>query len=166
MIKKKQILVLNADHTIISTSTLNRAIGMYINKKIDILKTYGNKKIHHSLNFTGIPSVVCLKKYIYIPYKEINITRKKIFERDRYTCQYCNKKLINTIATIDHVIPKSNSNYPGNIWENMVACCLRCNREKGNKTLQQSGFNLIKKPFKPNFEHLFQIKNEWKDFIK
>lgn len=165
MIRKKQVLVLNADCTILSISTLDRIIGMYINQKINILKTSGSKKMHSSFNFEGIPSIVCLKNYIYIPYKEVNLTRNRIFKRDKYQCQYCGKKLTNTIATIDHIIPKCKPDSPGNTWDNIVACCIECNSTKGNKTLQQSGMSLMRKPFVPKLEHFFQIKNEWKDYI-
>ena len=165
MIRRRQVLMLNADHTILSISTLDRILGMYINQKINILRTSGDKKIHPLLSFDGVPSVVSLKNYVYIPYREINLTRKRIFKRDHYRCQYCNRKLTNSIATVDHVIPKSRCDSPGNTWQNMVAACIRCNNLKGDKTLQQSGLQLRRKPFTPKFEHFFRIKNEWKDFV-
>jgi len=165
MIRQRQVLVLNADFTILSISSLHRILGMYINHKINIVKVSGDKKIHPSLSFDGIPSIVSLKKYVYIPYREINITRKRVFQRDRYRCQYCNKKLTNSTATIDHIIPRSQRDSPGNIWQNMVASCVKCNNIKGDMSLKDSGLQLRRKPFTPKFEHFFRIKDEWRDFI-
>lgn len=61
-----------------------------------------------------------------------NIIRKKVFERDRYTCQYCGS--IKNL-TVDHVWPRSKGGK--NNMSNLVTCCSRCNARKGNKTLRE-----------------------------
>ena len=46
--------------------------------------------------------------------------------------------------TLDHVIPKSrggNSN-----WDNLVACCKRCNNRKGSRTPEEAGMKLARLP--------------------
>ena len=167
MIRQRQVLILNADCTILAIYTLDHVIGMYVNQKINIIRTSGEKKIHPVFDFDGIPSVVSLRNYVYVPHRKINLTRKRIFKRDHYRCQYCNRKLTDKIATVDHIIPRSKQDSPGkgNTWQNMVAACIRCNNLKGDKTLQQSGLQLRRKPFAPKFKHFFRIKDEWKDFI-
>lgn len=59
--------------------------------------------------------------------------RTKIFRRDNYTCQYCQKR--GGRLECDHVIPVSRggSNHPGNL----KTSCFRCNRNKRSKTLKE-----------------------------
>jgi 5-methylcytosine-specific restriction endonuclease McrA len=74
--------------------------------------------------------------------------RKKIYERDNYSCQYCGRNLhfktiipglitnddfviIDKELTIDHVIPKAWGGIDKE--DNLVTCCHRCNMQKGCK---------------------------------
>jgi len=164
--RKRSVLVLNADYTILNITTLNKALGLFVKNKITVLKCSDSIPIHPRLEIEGTPAVVALKNYVYVPFKRINLTRKKIFQRDNYTCQYCNERLNNHTATIDHIIPRSNRNSSGNTWKNMVTSCDRCNNIKGNKTPKEAGMQLIRRPFVPGIEHFFTIKDDWKDFIK
>ncbi|MEK9577946.1 MAG: HNH endonuclease, partial [Aquiluna sp.] len=49
--------------------------------------------------------------------------------------------------TIDHVLPKSRGGK--DTWENLIACCLRCNNVKGDKTPQEMGWELRFQPKMP-----------------
>jgi 5-methylcytosine-specific restriction endonuclease McrA len=63
-------------------------------------------------------------------------------------------------ANIDHLIPVSRNGK--NTWENMVACDIKINSLKSNKTLEEFEMALIKKPKKPN-SHPFIINIEKKN---
>ena len=52
----------------------------------------------------SLPLIVKLKSYIYLERRKIALTRKNIFKRDSYKCQYCGKN--KSEITIDHVLPK------------------------------------------------------------
>ena len=91
-----------------------------------------------------LPKHIALKKYVYIPYKEFSPTRKNIFRRDQYTCQYCSRKIEGPEATVDHVLPRSRGGK--HRWDNVVACCLTCNRKKGDKTPPEAKMNLLCNP--------------------
>ena len=166
MKRKRSVLVLNADYTVLNITTLNKALGLYVKDKINVLKCSDDVPVHPLLNIEGTPAVVALKNYVYVPFKRINLTRKKIFQRDQYICQYCGEKLNSHTATIDHVVPKSYKDSPGNTWKNMVTSCDRCNNVKGNKTPKEANMHLIRAPFVPGVEHFFPIKDDWKDFIR
>lgn len=73
-----------------------------------------------------------------------NLSRKSIFFRDSYTCQYCTSR---QDCTIDHVLPISRGGEWK--WENLVTACSRCNSKKGHKTLEESNMKLIKIPKAP-----------------
>ncbi len=65
--------------------------------------------------------------------------------RDGHACVYCGSK---KNLTIDHIIPKSKGG--DNTWKNLVTCCSPCNLKKGDKSLEEIGMKLIKKPTEPN----------------
>ena len=61
--------------------------------------------------------------------------RKKIFERDDYTCVYCGKSLWkNGIKLeVDHIIPISKGGTDD--IDNLTTSCRKCNREKSGKLI-------------------------------
>ena len=73
--------------------------------------------------------VIRLVSYVRIPRDthRRKITRRAVFARDDWTCQYCGAR---SNLTVDHVIPRSKGG--ASSWENIVASCAPCNRRKGN----------------------------------
>lgn len=91
-----------------------------------------------------LPRHIILKKYVYLPYKALSPTRKNILKRDNYSCQYCSCRIEGQDATIDHVLPRSRGGK--HTWENVVSCCLKCNRKKGNRTPSEAKMPLLSVP--------------------
>jgi len=94
-----------------------------------------------------IPSVLILKEY----QKHSGVatySKSNIFARDKMVCQYCAKLCTPEIATLDHVIPRSRwrSNSRVSSFENVVTCCKRCNKRKGDKTPLEAGMRLLTQP--------------------
>ena len=124
----------------------------------------------HSVNYAiKIPEVIVLSKYDKVFRKNAKLTKRNIYIRDGYKCQYSGKKLKQADADIDHIIPKSQGGK--NSWDNMVVCTREINRKKGNKTPEQAGLKLIKKPIKPDSNILLinpkiKIPLSWNKFIK
>ena len=176
-------LVLNADYTPLNTILWKRALLWAMKHEhnpklgIEILDFYkddyilgaNNKKI-------PVPAVARRVKYIKVNQQEIKFSRKNIFIRDNYTCQYCGEFFDTDELTYDHVVPKSkwNQNSSPTTWTNIVTCCEPCNKKKGNKTLSQCGMVLKSQPSKPDktqkflriYEYLesisHRIPEEWK----
>lgn len=95
-----------------------------------------------------IPTVVVSKNFTKIPIYHARLTKKAILERDNYVCQYSGRKLSKEEANVDHLTPVSRNGK--NSWENLVTCDKKINSLKSNKTLEEFGMPLIKKPTKPN----------------
>jgi 5-methylcytosine-specific restriction endonuclease McrA len=148
---KKNVLILNQNYEPIAICNVRKAVILVFLGKAEIVESLDSEI--RSVSFSmAFPSVVRLNIYIYKPYSAVVLNRKNIHRRDRHTCQYCGKK--NVPLTVDHIIPKQ---YGGKeSWDNLVCACVRCNNRKGNKTPDQAGMNLLKKPNKPS--HLFFLQ--------
>lgn len=116
-----------------------------------------------------VPRVIRCLNYIKVPNNEVKLTRKNVFLRDNYSCLYCGEKLRPRDLQLDHVIPESRGGK--NTWGNLVCACFSCNSKKANRTPEEAGIKLIKKPYRPSFSPLFKahVLNEkyssWKSFL-
>lgn len=115
------------------------------------------------------PSIIVLKNYIRKKTISMSPTRKNIYWRDKYTCQYCAKPYTYKNLTLDHVVPKSRGG--GKSWTNLVSACTGCNQKKGNKTPSEAGMELISIPYTPKVSiidlyYQKDIPQSWLGFIK
>jgi 5-methylcytosine-specific restriction endonuclease McrA len=158
--KNSRCLVLNADFTPLDIISWKRALTWYIKyenddaKGIEIIDFYKDDYIQGVNNKKfPIPAVVKTVKYFRMNHQKVNFSRKNLFIRDNYTCQYCgDTKDINDL-TYDHVIPKSlfkKISVSPTTWTNIVTSCASCNRKKGNRTPRQANMPLKNLPIEPN----------------
>jgi 5-methylcytosine-specific restriction endonuclease McrA len=99
-----------------------------------------------------IPEVICLARYDRLPSTAVTFSRRNVARRDHHTCQYCGAQPGGESITIDHVIPRSQGGTSS--WTNCVAACERCNARKADRTPEQAGLRLRRRPVRP----------EWKPF--
>jgi len=115
-----------------------------------------------------VPSIIILSKYDKIPKETPKLTKKNIFIRDGFKCSYTGQKVNSSNADIDHVLPKSRGGKT--VWTNLVVSSKEINRKKGNKTPEEAGLKLLRKPSKPKHHLLFineeDMPESWKKFIK
>lgn len=142
---KNKVLVLNASYEPLNICGWRRAVILIFKGKAEQVEHNG-KVIYPNFH---IPTVIRLRRYVRIPYKEIPLTRRNLMYRDHYKCQYCSTKSVS--LTIDHITPTSRGG--SDIWENVVACCQECNVKKGDRTPKEAKMHLLKIPKAP-FGHL------------
>jgi len=107
--------------------------------------------------------MVIIKHFSKVPIYHAKLTKRAILERDNWTCQYTGRRLSKEEANIDHLIPVSKNGK--DTWENMVACDKRINSLKSDKTLEEFGMPLIKRPKKPNCRpFIINRKSEHRDW--
>jgi len=94
-----------------------------------------------------VPEVVTLTRYDRVPANTVTFSRRNIFKRDRYTCQYCGKQPGSEELTIDHVLPRSRGG--GSNWQNCVLACVECNHRKADRTPSEARMALKTKPKRP-----------------
>jgi len=153
-------LLLNADYMPLSIISWKRALIWHLkheNKSkysIDIIDFYKNDYIVGVQNKKyPIPAVAKTNNFFNIRKKRVVFSRKNIFLRDNYSCQYCNKKFERKHLTYDHVVPKSkwkNSQQSPTNWNNIVTACTKCNRIKANRTPAEANMPLKHFPTEPN----------------
>lgn len=155
------VLVLNADYSPLNITSLQRGFVLVDKGKAEIIKK-GEKDIVTTIGNFVRPVIIRLLNFIRYRPKNIKVNRRRIFKRDKSTCQYCGSK---KHLTIDHVIPRSRGG--GNTWTNLVACCSGCNVYKGNRTPKEAGMKLLNKPYEPSiFSSVFYEEAEdiWREF--
>lgn len=100
-----------------------------------------------------VPLVIRLAKYISLPHSLARgPTRRWVIARDNHQCQYCGQFPLRSELTLDHVTPRSLGG--GHTWENLVACCRRCNNRKGGRTPPDANMVLMRRPFRPRYAAL------------
>lgn len=169
--ENSRCLVLNSDYTPLTIISWKRALIWSIkheydyNIGVEIIDFYKNDYILGGNNKKfPIPAVVKTPKYYRIHTQNVNFSRKNIFIRDNYTCQYCNEKKEYNKLTYDHVIPKSlwkNKGGSATCWTNIVTACVECNRKKGNKTPKQANMPLKNLPIMPQKSYKYLPITHW-----
>jgi len=185
--QNSKCLLLNADFTPLSIIHWKKAVVWHMKYEdnprygIDIIDFFKNDHINGVNNKKyPIPAVARTKRFFRQTNQTLIFSRKNIFLRDNYTCQYCGNQYEAGYLTYDHVIPKSvwsHSQASPTCWTNIVTACVPCNRKKGNKTPKQANMPLINIPIKPTksqkylpiSHHLHKIKTdipkEWKTYL-
>ncbi len=140
---ERPVLVLNASYEPINVCAARRALVLVL-KGVASAEETSTHHVRSSRSVFCLPSVIRLLEYRRIPHQARALSRKNILMRDRYTCQYCHRTLPSGELTLDHVIPRSRAGETS--WENLVACCHRCNNRKGSRTPEEAGFKLLRQP--------------------
>ena len=143
------VLLLNASEEILDIIDWVRAVKLLFSEKAE--KPY-NHTDFYSIKTSGghyqLPSVIILREYVYVPHRRSKSPCKKnVYRRDENRCQYCACHLNYKNASIDHVMPRSRGG--DNSWTNIVSSCKTCNRRKGNRTPEEAGMPLRRKPEAP-----------------
>jgi 5-methylcytosine-specific restriction endonuclease McrA len=95
----------------------------------------------------NLPAVVVMRKQVKITRRRRlfdSPTRKAVFTRDGFTCQYCGARLSMAKGTRDHVLPLSRGG--ADALCNVVACCMPCNSRKDDRTPEEAGMVLQGRP--------------------
>ncbi len=153
------VLVLNANFEPINVCHLRRAIGLILTEKASLVVN-GRGSIQTACSTFPRPSVIRLQKMIHRPRAQVKLTRREIFRRDNYTCQYCGKHTND--LTIDHVIPRHLGGQQ--TWTNVVAACSSCNHKKGGRTLAESKMTLAHPPKEPPSSAMYIFGKHLKEY--
>jgi 5-methylcytosine-specific restriction endonuclease McrA len=114
-----------------------------------------------------VPEVITLTGYDRLPTRAVTFSRRNIYRRDRFQCQYCGENPGSEELTIDHVVPRAAGGVSS--WTNCVLACLACNKRKADRTPQQARMKLKKQPVRPTWKPVYadhRVRLEsWSKFI-
>jgi 5-methylcytosine-specific restriction endonuclease McrA len=126
-----------------------KAMLLWFQGKAEVLE-------HHELEVRSVtrsfrlPSVLRLIHFVSRrPKPTIRFCRENIYIRDDFRCQYCAEIYQTRDLTLDHVFPVSRGGRKE--WSNIVTACRDCNQVKGNRTPDEAGMRLVKKPVTPKW---------------
>ena len=134
----EQALLLNATYEPLKVVNWQKAITLWCQGKVEVIAHHEREIRSVSVSFK-LPSVIRLLRFVkirrrfdYVPFSRLNI-----YARDHHTCQYCRKAFPTPELTFDHVVPVAQGGRKD--WENIVTCCVSCNRKKGGRTPAEAG---------------------------
>jgi len=158
-------LVLNAGFEPLAVISFRRALVLVMSQKATVLAADAAHPVLGATFAFDRPSVIVLTRYVRIPHaRRIPVSRRGVLRRDDHRCGYCGK----AASTIDHVQPRSRGGRDS--WENLVACCLRCNNVKSDRTPAEMGWHLRFVPQAPRgvgwvVRGVEQPQAEWDEYL-
>jgi 5-methylcytosine-specific restriction endonuclease McrA len=185
---RRPTLVLNRGWTPIRTASVQEAIGLVAKGAAMIIEPesfathdliswndvsrarvqFGEALIRSPRLALVPPEVILLTTYDGPGGRSVVFSRKNLFKRDRYTCQYCGLQPGPEELTVDHLVPRSRGGI--STWENCVLACVECNKRKADRSPAQAGLRLRRTPKKPSWKALVQLparerRESWDKFL-
>jgi 5-methylcytosine-specific restriction endonuclease McrA len=113
------VLVLNQNYEPLNVCNATRAFNLIDRGKAEILE-HGSGYLRSPSRQFPLPSVIRLIYLIRRPRPQMRLSRREVFNRDRYTCQYCGRRGQRDL-TLDHVMPRHRGGR--HTWDNLVTAC-------------------------------------------
>jgi 5-methylcytosine-specific restriction endonuclease McrA len=146
------VLVLDVGMRPLRVENWQRAICDLFLGKVEVLEYSKDRTIQGVSRAWPMPSVVRVLHNFKRDRIRVKFSRLNIYTRDGFKCQFCGVKFPSEELTFDHVIPRSRGGKT--TWENIVTACggpKGCNPRKGDRTPEEAGMKLIRKPAKPHW---------------
>ena len=190
VLNKATVLVLNRNWQAIDVKTAADAFSMMATGAATALDIMGNDNmqpvrwedwvqlpVREGDNSIGtvsrrirVPTVLVLARFDKVPKRRPKFCAKAIWERDDGTCQYTGRKLRPHEGNIDHIVPRSRGGATN--WENCVLAAREVNSRKANRTPEEAGLVLLRRPEAPReLPATLLLRNvhgipDWEPFLK
>ncbi|MBF8299822.1 MAG: endonuclease [Acidobacteria bacterium] len=167
----EQALLLNASYEPLKVVNWQKAITLWCQGKVEVIAVHDREVRAVSVSFK-LPSVIRLLRFVRIKrrFDYVPFSRANIYARDHHTCQYCSETMSTAELTFDHVVPVAHGGRKD--WENIVTCCITCNRKKGGRTPAEARMQLQRAPRKPSSAPAMRITiglrnapESWRDYL-
>lgn len=163
-------LLLNATFEPLKVISWQRAMTLFVQGRAEIIETHDREVRAVTFSFK-LPSIVRLLRFVRVRnLHQVKFSRANIYTRDRFTCQYCADTFEPEDLTFDHVVPVAQGGRRS--WENIVTCCVSCNRRKDSRTPAEAGMALLHQPRRPSATAQFRVTvglralpASWRDYV-
>ncbi len=162
------VLVLNQNYEPLNVCNAYRAIVLLSRGKAEVLEQRA-EPMQTPTRALPRPSVIRMIYLIRRPRPKVKLSRREVFQRDGYACQYCGVRTKD--LTLDHIMPRHRGGRHS--WDNLVSACRACNHRKGGRTPEEARMQLRRHPTEPRATsyYLFHqyLENDyfqsWQKFI-
>lgn len=163
---RNAVLVLDVDFLPLRIEDWKKVFRGMLLGKVEVIKYSDDQTIRGVSRSYPMPSLVRVLTRFNRAKQAIKFSRLNIYARDWFTCQYCRKRFMTEELTFDHVVPRTKGGRTS--WENIVTCCVPCNRSKGGRTPAEAGMRLHKTPRKPRYLPAITVdmipRPEWQEY--
>jgi len=163
------VLFLDVDWQRLRVEPWTRAITDLFLGKVEVIEYSRDRTIKGVTRHVPMPAVVRVLRRFRRDRQAIRFSRVNVYTRDGFACQYCGARMATEELTFDHVVPRAAGGRT--TWENIVTCCVPCNRAKANRTPEQARMPLRRRPAKPRYLPTVtvrmdrrQVPEEWRPY--
>jgi 5-methylcytosine-specific restriction endonuclease McrA len=131
-------LVINFDLEPIKGITWQRAVCLVLADQATVFLEHDTAMVRSQHLTMRQPVIVMLNRWVHLEEEDRQVAgtasgvRRAVLARDKYRCVYCGQA---GATTVDHLLPKCRGGR--DTWENLAACCLRCNGQKADRTPEE-----------------------------
>jgi len=148
MIENRSVVVLDAGFQPLNIVPSRDALRYILSSKATVVEA--DDDVHIS-GFGPAPKVIAFKYAVPWTWShDIPWSRRKMLERDNYTCAYCGKHG----RTVDHIMPQSRGGR--DTWLNTITACNSCNGRKDDKTPEEAHMPLRFQPYALTRREMFK----------
>lgn len=165
LITRAPVLVLNQNYQPLNICNVRRAIALLGKGKAEPIGETG-EFLRSATDLIEKPVIIRLYYMVKRPLHRRKLSRREVFVRDGFRCQYCGDKTRD--LTLDHVVPRSRGGQ--HTWDNIVSACKPCNHGKAGRTPREAGMALFTAPREPRpnpyaMFHPGRVLDEWRPFL-
>ncbi len=167
----RSVLVLNQNYEPLHVCNVRRAVVLVARGKAEVIDRLDRAKalLRSVSGEHDVPSVIRMVYFIRRPRPVMRLSRREVFIRDRFVCQYCGRRTTFKELTLDHVVPRFRGG--AHSWENLVSACRGCNHRKAGRTPREARMTLRTEPRRPSvtsaslFGQYLESQPGWAPFI-
>jgi len=160
-----KVLVLNANYEPMAICSTEKATVLLYLDKVELVVADESRMLRSQRTSLPFPSVVRVQSFVKQRFKKVALTKRNILRRDGYECQYCGSE---RELTVDHIMPQSRGGEDS--WTNLTTACKRCNNAKNDRTPDEAGLKIRKRPGRPS--HVFflramskEVSSSWEPYL-
>jgi len=155
-----ETLILTAAFEPVQRVPWQRAMTLWMGGRVEVVEAY-DQPVRTAQNHYEMPAVVRFLRGVRKRGRgRVKFSRKNVYVRDSGMCQFCGRYVERSVATFDHVHPRSRGGRTS--WDNVVLACFGCNQKKGNRTPTEAGMKLLSKPVQPkNLPRVWGLGTSW-----
>ena len=147
----RRTLLLNGSREPMDFISLEHAMFLLVKDRVEVLDVWDDVVFQTVSRSWPAPAVVVLKRYVRRTWKSPRFRRRALFNRDGWTCQYCETPVLPRSAEVEHITPVSKGGKTS--WTNCVTACRKCNKTKRNRTPEEADMRLLTVPREPHPLH-------------